>query len=78
MGPAFSSDDLSEPESRDSSMPGSYDADKGGHFPMPSQREGDVEMGKEGRVDDDDDAYDDDDNFDDDLLATGEMRNVPF
>lgn len=85
MGPAISSDDLSDLGSRGSSMPGSYE-DKGGHFPTslrsgdgvdggPSNTETDLEAGEgEG----DDYEYDDDDIFDDDLLATGEMRNVPF
>lgn len=78
MKPAFSSDGLSEAESRNSSMPGSFEDDRGGHFPVPSQPGSDLEAGKSGIEEHDEYDFDNDDNFDDDLLATGEMRNVPF
>jgi phosphatidate phosphatase LPIN len=76
MGPSFTSDDLSEPDSQPSSMPGSYE-DKGGHFPAAMRHEEEVETGSGGE-DGEEYDYDDNDIFDDDLLATGEMRNVPF
>lgn len=76
MGPSFTSDDLSDPESQPSSMPGSYE--EGSHFPAAMGREESSEVDAGGQEDQDDYDYDDDDNFDDDLLATGEMRNVPF
>lgn len=57
-------------------MPGSYEEGAGSHFPARYNQTGDEEQG-EGEEDDYD--YDnEEDNFDDDLLATGEMRNVPF
>lgn len=75
IGPSVTSDELSEPDSRSSSMPGSYE-DKGSHFPASLADNYDLEAN-----DPNDDNYDydaEEDNFDDDLLATGEMRNVPF
>lgn len=77
MGPSFTSDDLGEPDSQPSSMPGSFD-DKGSHFPAAMRRGPDEEAGSGDRSDGEEYDYDDNDNFDDDLLATGEMRNVPF
>ncbi|ORY31310.1 Lipin/Ned1/Smp2-domain-containing protein [Naematelia encephala] len=91
IAPAMSSDELSEAEedeyggrrSRQSSMPGSFD-DRSGDFPESFQ-------GKEGQgpaegdepevVDEeglDNASFDDGAIFDDDILATGEMKNVPF
>lgn len=77
MGPSFTSDDLSEPDSQPSSMPGSFE-DKGSHFPAAMRQENDVRAGTSERNEEEEYDYDEDDNFDDDLLATGEMRNVPF
>lgn len=77
MGPSFTADDLSEPDSQPSSMPGSFE-DKGSHFPAEMSRENPSEAGWGDRNEEEEYDYDDDDNFDDDLLATGEMRNVPF
>lgn len=77
MGPSFTSDDLSEPDSQPSSMPGSFD-DKGSHFPAAMRQDDDEEAGTSDRLEGEEYDYDDNDNFDDDLLATGEMRNVPF
>ena len=51
--------------SRRSSMPGSFDGDD-------YVEQGDVEQGVPADFDDDDEQ------FDDDILAAGEMRNVPF
>jgi hypothetical protein len=57
-------------------MPGSYE-DKGSHFPAYLSENYDIEANDDAGQDDYD--YDaEEDNFDDDLLATGEMRNVPF
>lgn len=76
IAPSLTSDELSEPNSRASSMPGSYE-DKGSHFPAYLSENYDIEANDDAGQDDYD--YDDEeDNFDDDLLATGEMRNVPF
>jgi phosphatidate phosphatase LPIN len=80
IGPSLTSDELSEPNSRSSSMPGSYE-DKGSHFPASMADNYDLEANEEGHDEDGTDDYDydaEEDNFDDDLLATGEMRNVPF
>jgi phosphatidate phosphatase LPIN len=98
MGPAMTSDDLSETDedevlgrrSTQSSMPGSFE-DKGGDFPNSTQQAGrDRERDMEGRnrdeIGDDGndermdegDPFDDGAIFDDDILATGEMKNVPF
>lgn len=82
VGPSFTSE--GDPDSRHSSLPGSYEEDAGAHFPAHFNSEPDEEKG-EGRMDyreeEEEENYDYDnevDNFDDDLLATGEMRNVPF
>ena len=79
-------------QSRQSSMPGSFE-DKGVYMPKSASwrsREGqelDIKGGrrlKEGREDGEDDRHDESDSFDDgaifddDILATGEMKNVPF
>jgi phosphatidate phosphatase LPIN len=61
-------------------MPGSFE-DNGSHFPASFATHRDLEQGETEEDQDDNDDYDydeEDDNFDDDLLATGEMRNVPF
>jgi phosphatidate phosphatase LPIN len=62
-----SDDEGFEPEgythSRRSSMPGAFDD---------YIEQGDVEAGTA------EELYDDDEQFDDDILAAGEMRNVPF
>jgi phosphatidate phosphatase LPIN len=77
-------DELSELEDEGrSSMPGSFD-DTGSYMPKRNsfdqaergqydEDEADVEDEREG-----DDSFDDDAIFDDDILATGEMKNVPF
>lgn len=57
-------------------MPGSFEEDAGTHFPATFSSNRDEEQGQDQEQDYD---YDnEEDNFDDDLLATGEMRNVPF
>jgi hypothetical protein len=58
-------------------MPGSFEEDSGGHFPASMDSGRDLEQG-ELEVDENYDYDNEEDNFDDDLLATGEMRNVPF
>jgi hypothetical protein len=59
-------------------MPGSFEEDAGSHFPAGYTTGQDVEQGQ-GQGEEDNYDYDnEEDNFDDDLLATGEMRNVPF
>ncbi len=77
--------------SRGSSMPGSFE-DKGGYFPnsITWRAREDVERDmEEGRRPEDGqygydeqvnegDSFDDGAIFDDDILATGEMKNVPF
>jgi phosphatidate phosphatase LPIN len=81
VGPSYTSDDLEEPDSRHSSMPGSFEEDAGTHFPANFSSNRDEEQGghDEGQDEGQDYDYDnEEDNFDDDLLATGEMRNVPF
>lgn len=78
VGPSFTSDDLSDPDSRQSSMPGSFEEEVGSHFPANFGSTRDEEQGQD-QVEEEDYDYDnEEDNFDDDLLATGEMRNVPF
>lgn len=66
-------------------MPGSFDK-RGQYMPqrdlLEAAEEGrnDEDEGEddENRPDDDDDSFDDDAIFDDDILAAGEMKNVPF
>lgn len=74
IGPAITPDASDDEEgfppegythSRRSSMPGAFDEDD-------YVEEGDVQAGEPA------DVYDDDEQFDDDILAAGEMRNVPF
>lgn len=77
-------DELSEMEDDgQGSMPGSFE-DKGLYMPKGNSFE-QAERGQyeEDEVDDErepegDDSFDDDAIFDDDILATGEMKNVPF
>jgi len=59
-------------------MPGSFEEDAGTHFPAHFSPERDEEQGRMEGEEDDYDYDNEEDNFDDDLLATGEMRNVPF
>ncbi|ORX40786.1 Lipin/Ned1/Smp2-domain-containing protein [Kockovaella imperatae] len=100
MGPALTSDELSDTEEygehrvrpRQNSMPGSFD-DTGEHFSefVSSEQKaeegrgsvfaGSIEHSEEERFDDErveDDSFDDGAIFDDDILAAGEMKNVPF
>jgi hypothetical protein len=59
-------------------MPGSFEEEVGSHFPANFDSTRDEEQGQ-AQVEEEDYDYDnEEDNFDDDLLATGEMRNVPF
>ncbi|WVQ76689.1 hypothetical protein IAR50_006363 [Cryptococcus sp. DSM 104548] len=103
MAPSLTSVDMSEGDEEDddrslSSMPGSFEDDKGKLLDevffasgqkgsRASQREeDDGQESQEEDVEDDgddgregqDDSYDDDAIFDDDILAAGEMQNVPF
>jgi phosphatidate phosphatase LPIN len=85
IGPASTPGDLSEDEdypehSRHSSMPGSFE-DKGKFFPdefVARAERQDLEAGQAEQEQASEDGFDDGAIFDDDILATGEMRNVPF
>ena len=80
VGPSMTPDDLDtqdQSHSRSSSMPGSFD-EKGQYFPSHMSRSNAEEQAMEEGRKLGDDAFDDEAIFDDDILATGEMRNVPF
>jgi phosphatidate phosphatase LPIN len=57
-------------------MPGSFEEEPGGYFPVSFRREEEPET--EGDMYAEPEGEEEEDNFDDDLLATGEMQNVPF
>jgi len=62
-------------------MPGSFEEPSGSHFPPDMRSDRDLEEGEleeAGEEENYDYDNEEEDNFDDDLLATGEMRNVPF
>ena len=71
-------DDLSELDDRSvSSMPGSFES-HGQYMPKKESEPEDSEA-EEGESEEyRGDSFDDDAIFDDDILATGEMKNVPF
>jgi len=76
MGPAMTAEDSG-------SMPGSFESR--GEYMRRSAEDGEVDEQEEDDDQDSDgeldrnDSFDDDDAiFDDDILATGEMKNVPF
>ncbi len=82
--PAITPDNLSEIDDRSvSSMPGSFES-HGQYMPHGKQLDEDAEDdGTEDgrdleRGDIRNESFDDDAIFDDDILATGEMKNVPF
>lgn len=73
-------DEQDDDRSAISSMPGSFEEPKGQYMPQRDAVDT-AERGEEEDEDEDDDhdeSYDDDAIFDDDILAAGEMKNVPF